>query len=193
MPLILNQSRITPLLLSSLCFLILLLPDSWQQVLRYENAAIGNGQLWRLITAHLVHLGWPHLLLNLLAFWLILELFFLPDIRLRLLLLTLGTSLGLLLFSPDVGWYAGLSGALHGLLALALLDRALTSPQSSVIMLLLLAGKLLWEQLQGPLPGSVSLTQGSVIVDAHLYGAISGAVIWGMERVALQFRNEDPE
>ncbi len=190
----LKQGRLTPLLLYSLCLLILLLPDSWQQMLRYENTAIGNGEVWRLFSAHLVHLGWPHLLLNLLAFWLILELFFLANRRLtlRLLLLALGTSLGLLLFSPHVGWYVGFSGVLHGLLALALLDRVLISPQSSVIMLALLAGKLLWEQLQGPLPGSVSLTQGSVIVDAHLYGAIAGAVVWGLERSALPFRNEDP-
>src|SRR6185437_16281269 len=32
--------------------------------LRYERTALANYQWWRLITAHLVHLGWEHLLLN---------------------------------------------------------------------------------------------------------------------------------
>jgi len=46
-----------------------------------------------------------------------------------------------------------------------------------VILLVLVVGKLVWEQLTGALPGSESIAGGEVLVDAHLYGAIGGAVI----------------
>ena len=35
--------------------------------LRYEREALRHGQWWRLLTAHLVHLGWAHLAMNALA------------------------------------------------------------------------------------------------------------------------------
>ena len=38
------------------------------------------------------------------------------------------------------------------------------------------AGKLLWEQTVGPLPGSESSAGGTVIVNAHLYGAVGGVL-----------------
>src|SRR5690606_30285485 len=37
------------------------------ELLRYEREAIFAGQLWRLLTGHLVHLSWTHLLLNILG------------------------------------------------------------------------------------------------------------------------------
>ncbi|MEE8280791.1 MAG: hypothetical protein V3R50_00295, partial [Gammaproteobacteria bacterium] len=36
-------------------------PQSLQQILRYDRAAISDGELWRIITGHLAHLGWSHL------------------------------------------------------------------------------------------------------------------------------------
>ena len=40
--------------------------------------------------------------------------------------------------------------------------------------------KLIYEQFAGPLPGSEDTAGGTVIVDAHLYGAVSGAVVGAM-------------
>ena len=42
------------------------------------------------------------------------------------------------------------------------------------MLVLLLAAKLFWEYMNGPLPGSESMTGGRVIVEAHLYGAMAG-------------------
>ena len=39
-----------------------------------------------------------------------------------------------------------------------------------------LAGKLIWEQLAGPLPISESTSGGPVLVDAHLYGTVGGVI-----------------
>ena len=44
-------------------------------MLRYERAAIAAGELWRGISAHLVHLGFTHTLLNLAGFVLVIWLF----------------------------------------------------------------------------------------------------------------------
>ena len=41
-------------------------------------------------------------------------------------------------------------------------------------LLLGVGGKLVWEQLVGPLPFSESTSGGPVLVDAHLYGTIGG-------------------
>ena len=76
-----------------------------------------------------------------------------------------------------------LSGILHGLLVFALLQQLTQQPRSTALLLTLVAGKIAWEQLAGPLPGSESWTGGRVIVDAHLYGALSGTLLWAAERI----------
>jgi membrane associated rhomboid family serine protease len=34
--------------------------DELRQWGRYDREALESGELWRLVTAHLVHLGWGH-------------------------------------------------------------------------------------------------------------------------------------
>jgi membrane associated rhomboid family serine protease len=46
----------------------------------------------------------------------------------------------------------------------------------SLVLALVLLGKLAYEQIAGPLPGSEQSTGGAVVVVAHLYGAIAGVV-----------------
>ena len=41
-------------------------------------------------------------------------------------------------------------------------------------MLLAVVGKIVWEQVVGPMPFSESTSGGPVLVDAHLYGAVGG-------------------
>jgi rhomboid family GlyGly-CTERM serine protease len=162
--------------------LIALLPESIITNLQYHRTHIGDGELWRPISAHLTHLGWGHLIMNLVGFWFILALFPAPQSPLRCLillsLLILGTSAGLWLFSPEVTWYRGLSGVLHGLLCWGALKQLKEQPGVSLFILTFVVIKLAWEQWQGPLPGSESMAAGSVIVDAHLYGAITGVILW---------------
>ncbi len=168
---------------------ILLLPmlssENWQTMLEYQRLGVTGGEFWRLISGHLVHLGWGHLLMNLLGFWLIYHLFFrdgMPETTCiyGLIFLTLSTSAGLFLLSTSIDWYRGFSGILHGLLVWALLREIRQHPTNAVLLLLLIA-KLIWEQLSGPIPGSEAIAKGRVIVDAHLYGGLSGALLWSME------------
>jgi len=88
----------------------------------------------------------------------------------------LGIDVGLYFLSPEVEWYVGLSGVLHGWLAAGALRLVLEGELLGWPLLLGVAGKVLWEQWAGPLPFSESSSGGPVVVDAHLYGALSGIV-----------------
>jgi rhomboid family GlyGly-CTERM serine protease len=175
------------LFFSLACVLIALLPESIISNLQYHRTHIVDGELWRLISGHLTHLGWGHLIMNLAGFWFIMALF--PSIQPPLRCLTLlslvilGTSAGLWIFSPEVTWYRGLSGVLHGLLCWGVLKQLKEQLGVSLFILTFVVIKLAWEQWQGPLPGSESMAAGSVIVDAHLYGAVTGVILWGLARI----------
>jgi rhomboid family GlyGly-CTERM serine protease len=81
---------------------------------------------------------------------------------------------GLWFGDPRVEWYVGLSGVLHGVLAAGAIAwwRA-ESRTFAALLSLIVVGKLAYEQSRGALPFSGSLP---VVVDAHLYGAIGGAI-----------------
>lgn len=187
------RALLCPLAITLVCILMSSLPEAWQNALQYQRSAILDGQAWRLITGHLIHLNGPHLLMNLAGLWLIWLLFFTRTTYrtlclYQLPLLLLGTALGLSLFSPQVVWYRGLSGALHGLLILALLRQLPSQPRMSALLLALFSAKLAWEQMSGPVPGSEAWIAGRVIVDSHLYGAILGGIIWLFTDLSHQAR-----
>jgi len=133
-------------------------PAQW---LRYDRGAILGGQVWRLFTCHVVHLGWAHLALNVAAL-LALGFLFGKDVRRPAVWIAAAcaVSLGILLLRPRIEYYVGLSGVLHGLFAAAAVRRPW--------LFLPLALKLGYEQAFGPLTG------GNVLVDAHLFGAVGG-------------------
>ena len=152
--------------------------DELRQWGRYEREALDSGEFWRLITAHLVHLGWGHLWLNLAALVMMAVLFdalmTASDWILASALSALSIDIGLYLFHPQIAWYVGLSGALHGLMIVGAFALCRSYAPLGYALLLGVAGKLIWEQLVGPLPFSESTSGGPVLVDAHLYGTIGG-------------------
>jgi len=154
--------------------------DDLRLLLRYDRAAIGSGQFWRLLSAHFVHLGWGHALLNVAALLLILWLFGngVPPMRWVWtgLAAALSVDVGLWVLHPDVSWYVGMSGVLHGLVAAAGVWLMWTAPGIGIPVLAALAGKIGWETVSGPLPMSADLSGGDVIVQAHLWGAIGGII-----------------
>lgn len=150
------------------------------EILRYDRAAIAAGQIWRLVTGHLVHLGSGHLAVNVAGLALV-ALVVGRHLSLRawavtLLVCSLTTAVGLWWLSPGVRWYVGLSGVLHGLLVAGAAQGARRGPerQFNALVLAVVVAKLGWEQFMGALPGTNRLAGGAVIVDAHLFGAIGG-------------------
>lgn len=153
-----------------------------QRLFQYDRAAILGGEVWRLLTGNFLHLGWPHLLLNLAGLALI-WMFFGERFSTRHWLIiiagtALATGVGLLLFTPRVGWYVGLSGALHGFFIAGCMAEIRLKLREGYWLLALIVIKLIWEQWQGPMPGTSDMAGGEVIVDAHLYGAIAGLAAW---------------
>lgn len=154
-----------------------------ESILRYDRVAIGGGEVWRLLTGHLVHLGLAHLAVNVAGLALV-ALLVGRHLSLRawgvtLLVCGLTTAAGLWWLSPNVRWYVGLSGVLHGLLVAGAARAAQRGPERSfnALVLGIVAAKLGWEQLVGALPGTSRLAGGSVIVDAHLFGAAGGLAV----------------
>jgi rhomboid family GlyGly-CTERM serine protease len=172
------NARRAPLLLAVAILVVGLLGREASLWLQYDRQAILAGQVWRLVTGHLAHLGMGHLLLNLAGLALVWALVgsALPTARCLAvsLICALGVSLGLLLFDPAVQRYVGFSGVLHGLFAAGAMGRLRVGMQGAWPMLGVLALKLAWEQIAGPLPGSAAAAGGAVIVNAHLYGALTG-------------------
>lgn len=168
------------LLLSALIVLAALFTEQIGPVLQYQRQAILQGQLHRLLTAHLVHTNTYHTLMNLLGLILIWSIacryISQREWWLSLFLSGLIVSIGLILFNPDIQWYRGLSGILHGLLLIAVLKAKQLSGLVKTIILFVLVLKVLLEQSQIGLWQSAELIDAAVIVDAHLYGLFGGLV-----------------
>lgn len=169
-----------PLIICATALLIQLGGSEASVWLRYDQEGILNGELWRIVSGHLVHLGWPHLLMNvlgLLLIWLLFGHFIKPRNWVWICLAsTIGISAGMLLFNPELKWYVGLSGVLHAMFVAGAVVSIRAGYRAEWLLLAALTAKLAWEQLVGPLPGSAEFAGGNVIVDAHLYGAISGLI-----------------
>lgn len=156
-----------------------------QHLFQYDRDAILDGEIWRLLSGNFLHLGWPHLGLNLAGLVLIWMFFGERFSTRQWLIIVAGTALavgaGLLLFTPRVGWYVGLSGALHGLFVAGCMAEMRLKLREGSVLLALIVIKLAWEQWQGPMPGTADMAGGEVIVDAHLYGGISGLAAWWLK------------
>jgi len=164
---------------ATLCFV--LQTAGFDQILRFDRDAIANGQVWLLLSGNFVHLGSSHLLMNMAGFALVVALvwthFNCVEWVLIMLFSSLVVGVGLYLLDKEVFWYVGFSGTLHGLIIAGSLADVRHYPKSALLLLTLIIGKLAWEQFAGALPGSESVAGGSVVVNAHLYGAIGGAVM----------------
>lgn len=169
-----------PLILIGFAVLAMLAGEFGQELLRYDRVWIGQGEAWRLISGHLAHLGWKHLALNgagLLLIWFLIGGSYAIRSWIVIIGITLATiDMGFWYLKPELYWYVGMSGMLHGLLAAGIVARLKTIDAETAVLLLLLVGKLAWEQFSGPVPGSESSSGGPVIVDAHLFGALGGVL-----------------
>lgn len=175
-----------PLALAVLCLALALGGDGAREMLRYERAALADFELWRLISAHLVHLSFGHTVLNVTALALIAILFESAldslDWIVAASISAVAIDVGLYAFSPAVAWYVGLSGALHGIMVTGALALVVARSRLGAILLALVVAKVAWEHFAGPVPFSELASGGNVVTDAHLYGAVGGAVAYAALR-----------
>lgn len=160
---------------------------------RYDRAGLEAGELWRLATAHVAHLGWGHLWPNLLALALIGALF--NDVLKTREWAVVGAGsaiaidAGLYWLDPSIGWYVGLSGVLHGLVAAGAFALLLARQSFGALLGIGLAAKLLFEHFVGPVPFTAAATGGTVVVAAHVYGSVGGLVAYGGSRYVRRRRS----
>src|SRR5215469_10594837 len=144
-------------------------------LLRYDRAALAAGELWRLLTAHFVHLDLHHVLLNCLGLALVWALFARDYTPRQWAVITLASiaaiDAGLWLGDSTLEWYVGSSGALHGIMAAGALARVRRGELEGWILAAFLAGKLAWNYWVGALPVSAGLP---VVSSAHFYGVLGG-------------------
>jgi rhomboid family GlyGly-CTERM serine protease len=149
--------------------------DAGRSALRYERTALAHYQWWRLVTAHLVHLSLWHALLDsagLVLMWMLFAREFSPRRWLVILLCSAAAiDAGLWFLSPEVDWYLGASGVLHGALAAGAVAWYRRADAMGAALVVLLVAKLIYEHLHG----TSVLAQGLPLVpQAHLYGALGG-------------------
>lgn len=174
------QGWLLPVLTAALVLAAALGGDAARALGRYERAAVLDGELWRLLSAHVVHLGWSHTWLNVAGLFLVWALFG-HALRGRRGVLALACALaaidaGFVFNEPHLAWYVGFSGALHGLFASGAVAGIGAREREAWVLGALLAAKLAWEQLAGPVPFTEALAGGPVVENAHLYGALGGAL-----------------
>ena len=166
---------------TGLVVLVGVFAETARDSLAFSRQGIEAGEIWRLLSGHFVHLGWSHLALNLvgllLVWYLVAETYTVRAWLVILAVVVAGIDLGLWLFEPQLEWYVGLSGVLHGFFAAGAVRWLWRREAEGLILALFLVGKLVWEQVYGALPMSVSSSGGPVVVDAHLYGAVTGTVV----------------
>lgn len=195
------SSRRAPLVTLSVIAgaLAVYLVPGWANLFVYDRTAILSGEVWRMITAHLVHVSPSHLCYDLLAFsfagWMI-------ERRQRGTLVQLCgisallVSVAVLWFAPAVRFYSGLSGvacAAVGYLALLGIRQCGAVRLVCAGALGLMVLKAVWEFATGQLLfASISGEEFIVLPIAHAVGATVGVFTYWFRASHDQVRIHQP-
>lgn len=178
---------------------------------RYGVAA---SEPWRLITAHFVHINWPHVVINAAAWFVVARLFageLAPSRQVRVVpVAAVVISVGLATVYARIEWYRGFSGVLHALFfagATTWLKQALASAASRRVAALWLPGALVaggWIKVALEQPAASAATPhaawlgAATVPQAHLLGAACGTLlglVFARSAALARARNqrEEPE
>lgn len=168
----------------------LLLEPHSSNWLQYQREEVSTGQVWRLITANLVHLSPQHTFMNLASLWLI-TLIFRPllsitDWVLWFLLLYFFNILGLHLWLAHLDQYVGMSGALYGLIAACCVAETKFKVKISALLLIIVGLKIFAPQIMGITSEYDDWIGGFVVEESHIIGYIQGVIlglIWPKSRL----------
>lgn len=165
-------------------------------LLSLEPAKVSAGEYWRLLTANFVHFGWLHTLMNAAALLLCVLAFFaeysLKKLSLLLLWCCASVGVGIYCFNPEYSPYAGLSGAIHGLIVVGLLLSRVYPIWISIIALGLVAAKLVQENSTGYEATDLqALLPVAVAVESHLYGVLAGLAFASIDYLSQRLKRKE--
>ncbi|WP_022941031.1 rhombosortase [Psychromonas hadalis] len=181
-------------LYSLICFAIYFTEPQASEWLAYYHTGISQFELWRLITATFCHTNFNHLVMNVAGLIITLALFIDSFKNTTLLPLIIFSSLfiGLALYflEPNVLWYVGFSGVLHGLFSYGVISDIHNKDKWGIILGVGLVAKIAYEQFFGAQQNTIELIGAPVLVNAHLYGAIAGFVFYFMKLLKTTLLNK---
>lgn len=149
-------------------------------LLRWDRQMIADGEWWRLVTGHLVHLDMSHAILNLAAVMLVMALAGRTWPLHRwcvLVIVAIGAIDAGLWWLTDFEWYVGFSGVVHAMAAAALVRPLVARDPAAWVAGVLGLTKLLYEIRFGALPfldwagGTAAIP---VATEVHAFGAVAG-------------------
>lgn len=141
--------------------------------------ATRHGQLWRLVTGHLVHLDWNHFAMNMAGLSLCVIVFN-QDVRplqwvTSFLFIAILSSLGMCYIHAEFDRYVGFSDVLHGWILLGAACIAHKEPKLAIAIFILFWLKIIEENMELPFFTSYGVT-GHVAKESHIYGSIGGTL-----------------
>jgi rhomboid family GlyGly-CTERM serine protease len=176
-----TKHSFAPLLIVLVSIILAITEPMSSNLLAYERTQLDNFQWWRFITGHFLHTNITHLLLNTVGLALLWALhghyYQTLGYVMQFLTLCLGTAIGLYIFAPQMQWYVGLSGVLHGLFVIGAYYDIQNKFKTGWLMLMGVWLKVIHEQIFGASAAVASLIDANVAVDAHLFGTITGSMV----------------
>ncbi len=147
----------------------------------YHRPAIERGDWWRLLSSSFVHATWRHLVWDLAGLALLAFIFRRAFSELEwyavVLVAAAGSQLGVFVANPSILSMAGLSGLLHGLWAAGAVAHVTRGGKPTDFLWLALLIVKITLDLTGPTTPSSHALGGRLAIDAHLWGAVSGAAV----------------
>jgi len=178
-----QKTQITaPLFFLGIAFCCYFLSDQLSEYFIYHRIHIIEHQYWRLLTGHLFHTNYAHLLLNTLAIillWALHGKFY--TTRLYCLLFVssaLIISLAIFYLSPEMTQYVGLSGVLHAFFIWGALKDIQHHDKTGYMLLIGFILKIGHEQIYGASEEVATLINASVAIEAHFWGGVSGVMFF---------------
>ncbi len=153
--------------------------EPWREALRWDRARLAGGEVWRLLSGHLVHLDLAHALVNALGLLLVAALWrsvFRPGQWCVIAgAAVVAIDAGLWFLDSGLDWYVGASGVLHAAMAAGIAREAAGGDRLALVLATLGIGKLAAELWGGAL-GAGIVDASLVVTSAHRYGAAAGAI-----------------
>jgi len=144
----------------------------------YQRQLITEGEIWRLITGHILHTNAYHLLINLAGLFMLWALhghfYHIKNYTALFLFCALFTSIGIYYFDPSLRQYVGLSGVLHGIFVFGAIMDIKAKDKTGYLLFLGVWLKIAHEQIYGASADVSHLIEASIAINAHLWGALGG-------------------
>lgn len=136
------------------------------------------GEYWRIFTAHLIHIDWPHFAMNMIGMGLCL-LVYKTDLAIKhwlgsVFFISVVSSSGLLLIYDIDQRYVGFSDVLHGWIILGALAIFPREPKLALTVFVLFWLKIIEENSGLSFFTNAGMDIDSIATESHLFGAIGG-------------------